>query len=247
LYDDTYTIDEVRDMLSGLLKSVHNEMEIELSNSSHTSALLLKQLLTQAEKWHLKLNCDVSELENREMLEQIAAFEKKELSLSGANDSNKIKLNPINETGGNELLNKEIERLRAENKNLLSVVHKQEQVVSESESVNKSLMKQVKDLGSTPKNLEAIEELEGQIKNLRMELESKEGSDNNVNEELLKNLSSSKHDLLRVQSELELASKELEKKFQQTVAYKNLKDILTKKNDQIKLLRKTVQKYEPEN
>ena len=32
-----------------------------------------------------------------------------------------------------------------------------------------------------------------------MELESKEGSDNNVNEELLKNLSSSKHDLLRVQ------------------------------------------------
>ena len=65
LYEDTYTVDEVREMLETLLKSVHNEMESELLNSSHTSALLLKQLLLQAEKWHLKLDCDVSDLENR--------------------------------------------------------------------------------------------------------------------------------------------------------------------------------------
>lgn len=35
---------------------------------------------------------------------------------------------------------------------------------------------------------------------------------------------------------------ELEKKFQQTAAYRNMKEILTKKNDQIKDLRKRLAK-----
>lgn len=244
LYEDTYTIDEVKEMLDELLKSVHNEIDMELLNSSHTSALLLKQLLTQAEKWHLKLNCDVSELENRELLEQIAAFEEKELSLSSSNDSNKLKLNPINQTGGNELLNNEIERLIAENKNLLAVVKKQELVVSESEKTNKTLMKQVDELGSKPKNASAVNELEQEIKNLRVELEKNKESKTSEDKELMESLTSTKHELLRTKKELETTSEELNLKFQQTSAYKNLKDMLTKKNDQIKILRKNLQQYE---
>lgn len=38
-------------------------------------------------------------------------------------------------------------------------------------------------------------------------------------------------------------AQELEKKFQQTAAYRNMKEILTKKNDQIKDLRKRLAKY----
>lgn len=37
---------------------------------------------------------------------------------------------------------------------------------------------------------------------------------------------------------LNLSLQELEKKFQQTAAYRNMKEILTRKNDQIKDLRK---------
>ena len=37
----------------------------ELLNTSHTNILLLKQLFSQAEKWHLNLDTDMSELENR--------------------------------------------------------------------------------------------------------------------------------------------------------------------------------------
>ena len=55
----------MNEILEGLLAAVHGEMESELLNSSHSSVLLLLQLLNQAEKWHLKLNCDVSSLENR--------------------------------------------------------------------------------------------------------------------------------------------------------------------------------------
>lgn len=52
-------------MLDGLLVMVKSEIESELLNSSHTSVLLMQQMLTQAEKWHLKLNADISQLENR--------------------------------------------------------------------------------------------------------------------------------------------------------------------------------------
>lgn len=38
------------------------------------------------------------------------------------------------------------------------------------------------------------------------------------------------------------AAQELEKKFQQTAAYRNMKEILTRKNDQIKDLRRRLAK-----
>lgn len=63
--------------------------------------------------------------------------------------------------------------------------------------------------------------------------------------DLQENLISARHDLLRVQEQLSLAEKELEKKFQQTAAYRNMKEILTKKNEQIKEIRKRLQRYEP--
>ena len=63
--DDTYTLDEVTDMLDELHAVVKGELESELMNSSHTNVLLLRQLFSQAEKWHLKLQADISELENR--------------------------------------------------------------------------------------------------------------------------------------------------------------------------------------
>ena len=65
LIEDTFTIDEVAEMLDGLLVVVVGEMETELINTAHTNILLLRQLFQQAEKWHLKLAADISELENR--------------------------------------------------------------------------------------------------------------------------------------------------------------------------------------
>ena len=52
-------------MLDGLLAVVRGEVESELINTSHTNVLLLRQVFIQAEKWHLKLQADISELENR--------------------------------------------------------------------------------------------------------------------------------------------------------------------------------------
>ena len=63
--EDTFTCDEVTEMLEGLLSVVRGEVESELINTAHTNVLLLRQVFQQAEKWHLKLQADISELENR--------------------------------------------------------------------------------------------------------------------------------------------------------------------------------------
>ena len=52
-------------MLDGLQAIVKGAVESELVNAAHTNVLLLRQLFGQAEKWHLKLQADISELENR--------------------------------------------------------------------------------------------------------------------------------------------------------------------------------------
>ena len=41
------------------------DVESELIASSHTNVLLLKQVFVQAQKWHLNLDADLDELENR--------------------------------------------------------------------------------------------------------------------------------------------------------------------------------------
>ena len=65
LNDDAYTLDEVEEMIDGLQKVVCSSVETELINDAHTNVLLLVQLFSQAEKWHLKLQSDISELENQ--------------------------------------------------------------------------------------------------------------------------------------------------------------------------------------
>lgn len=52
-------------MLDGLCAVVRGDVESELINAAHTNVLLLRQVFSQAEKWHLKLQADISELENR--------------------------------------------------------------------------------------------------------------------------------------------------------------------------------------
>lgn len=69
---------------------------------------------TQAEKWHLKLAADISELENRELLDRIRAFEEREFAGVSRTD----KLRPLNDTGATDLLHAQIGRLEQENAQL---------------------------------------------------------------------------------------------------------------------------------
>ncbi|MEQ2240080.1 Leucine zipper transcription factor-like protein 1 [Ilyodon furcidens] len=110
LVEETFTVDEVREMLDGLQMVVRGEVEMELINTAHTNVLLLRQLFSQAEKFYLRLQSDISELENRELLEQVAEFEKTDFKTTNKMnlETSKPKLAPLNEGGVSELLNKKV-------------------------------------------------------------------------------------------------------------------------------------------
>merc|ERR1712141_637466 len=89
-----------------------------------------------------------------------------------------------------------------------------------------------------------VEELAEAFKAVKHQMASELELKDKNQKDLETDLTSAKHTLLEVQHQLNMAEKELEKKFSQTGAYKNLKKMLTTKNDQIKELRQKLQKYE---
>ncbi|KAK1172436.1 hypothetical protein AOXY_G5008 [Acipenser oxyrinchus oxyrinchus] len=255
LVEETFTVDEVSDMLDGLQVVVHGEVESELIHTAHTNVLLLRQLFSQAEKFYLKLQTDVSELENRELLEQVAEFEKTEFTSSNkkANqEPNKPKLAPLNEGGVSELLNKQILRLQDENEKLKARLRTIESQATSALDEKTKLERALQDLQRIQgdqklalKNKE-ITNLEDTVAALRSDFQKTLNASTVTQKNLEENLVATKHDFLKVQEQLTMAEKELEKKFQQTAAYRNMKEMLTKKNDQIKEIRKRLSKYEPD-
>ncbi|CAB1349573.1 unnamed protein product, partial [Coregonus sp. 'balchen'] len=187
-------------MLDGLQLVVRGEVETELINTAHTNVLLLRQLFSQAEKFYLHLQTDISELENRELLEQVAEFEKTEFK-----NLNKA-MGVLDEKTKAERALKDLQKVQGE-----------QQMATRSQEIT-----------SLEDTVAALQE--DYQKSLSVNAASQR--------DLQDNLVSAKHDLLRVQEQLALAEKELDRKFQQTSAYRNMKEILTKKNEQIKDIRK---------
>ncbi|MBN3304317.1 LZTL1 protein, partial [Amia calva] len=227
LVEETFTVDEVSEMLDGLQVVVHSEVETELINTAHTNVLLLRQLFSQAEKFYLKLQTDVSELENRELLEQVAEFEKAEFTSSSK---------------------KEIARLQEENDKLKARLRTIEMQATSALDEKSKLEKALKDLqkiqGDQKLALKTkeITNLEETVTALKSDFQKTLNASSATQKHLEDNLVTTKHDLLKVQEQLAVAEKELEKKFQQTASYRNMKEILTKKNDQLKEIRKRLLK-----
>ncbi|KAM9775213.1 leucine zipper transcription factor-like protein 1 [Syngnathus typhle] len=253
LVEETFTVDEVRDMLDGLHAVLRGEVEMELINTAHTNVLLLRQFFLQAEKYYLRLQLDISELEKRDLLEQVAEFEKTDFKVSDkANqDSGKPKLAPLNEGGVSELFNKEIAKLQEENETLkgkLRTLETQAMNVLEEKSKAQRALQDLQKVQSSHQLMAHSEEISGLVERvaaLNKDYERSVTINAASQKDLRENLVSAKHELLRVQEQLALAEKELDKKFQQTAAYRNMKEILAKKNEQIKDIRKRLQKYEP--
>ncbi|XP_059145411.1 leucine zipper transcription factor-like protein 1 isoform X2 [Physella acuta] len=240
-------------MLDGLLAVVRSEVESELINTAHTNVLMSRQMLQQAEKWHLKLSTDISELENRELLEQIKEFEEREFS--GAKKDKEFipkKLIPINDTGLTQLLNMKIDELESENEMLLQRLAKFDKEFTNNYERSKSLTSDLERLqselrakgtrpGATP---EEVSEMSRQMAALQLQIDQERQKGQVSAEHAEQEMAKTKHELLKIREMLELAEKELEKKVSQTNPFKNLKQMLQRKNDQLKDLRKRLGKYE---
>jgi leucine zipper transcription factor-like protein 1 len=90
-----------------------------------------------------------------------------------------------------------------------------------------------------------MSEMEEKMRRLQMDLHnSKEHGASNA-KSIENEMISFKHRFLELQEQLRMTEKELERKFNQTNAYKNMKQMLDKKNEQIKDLRRRLNRYEP--
>eukprot|EP00047_Mylnosiga_fluctuans_P017374 m.60809 g.60809 ORF g.60809 m.60809 type:complete len:241 (-) comp7048_c0_seq1:114-836(-) len=76
LNEDTFTADEVASMIDGLSAVVHADVETELIDSAHSNVIILRQLFTQAAQSQLTLRPDISQAEQKSLLEEIAQFER---------------------------------------------------------------------------------------------------------------------------------------------------------------------------
>lgn len=257
--EGTYTADEVRDMLDELCALLKGDLEMELINTAHTAALLLCQMCCQSQQWHLKLNADISELENRDMLEKVNKFEEKFISNSANLDSplRVNKLQPLAESSGScKLLQMEIDRLKDENKKIIEKMKEVEshviEILEQKSALSESLIQAQNELKEwKERKAETVEKdlkhLEDEMFQVKKELETTVCESAYTQQNLESDLMETKQRLLEVQSQLQLAEKELELKFCQTGAFKNLKQILASKNEQIKSLRLRLSKYEKGN
>lgn len=247
LGEDTYTCDEVEDIINSLQQVVHADIESELINMSHTNILMLRQMFQQAENWHLKLQADISELENGELMDKIRDFEDQEFSGKKTESASKVKLLPLNESGGSSLLRMKITEVEEENEKLKERLSKLEtqsiKLLEEKDHLSQeigAMQKYVSNLNNEPQKSKT--DIEG-MKRLEVEMRQTQITSDNF-QMMESDLSRTKLELLKVNEMLSMAEMELEKKVSHTTPFKNLKLMLQKKNEQLKELRQTLSKYE---
>ncbi|CAG7730529.1 unnamed protein product [Allacma fusca] len=265
--DDTYNGDEVVKLVQDLQEIVVDEVNTELTDAIHTNVLLTQQLLKQAEDWHLTLTTNVAELENREKLNAIKNYDesqKKDPEKPTITVTHLKNVIPLEDYGAATALKQEVVQLLAENGILKRKIEELEiaavgrgseedenaENLGSSQSLSRELEKAQKEIELLSAALTAAntqdEELlkvETAVEKMRLELESTRKSAQEDREKLREDLESREDKLRQVQSSLLLAEKDLEKKFQATGAYANMKKMLMQKNRIIKQLRQKLAQY----
>ena len=160
----------------------------------------------------------------------------------------KPKLAPLNDLGMSKLLEKELKDVKSENDTLKSKVRSLE---SSFNSVSKESVGYKRELEETMDKLMKLK-LENSTKQLQQqnlpEAVNQQVATQEVTEHsdtINKELSESKHEILKLRAELVNVNKEMEKKFQETSQFQNLKKMLGTKNEQIKDLRAKLSQFEP--
>lgn len=163
------------------------------------------------------------------------------------------KLEPLNEGGGAALLQVEINRLNEENTKLrdrmkilegkaTSAIGERSKLQADLESTQAAL----KAKGGTKSYNKEMADLEEQMAAAKLDLKMTKNKGSSQAASLQEELTNCKHDILKLQHDLEEAEKDLAKKFNETTQYRNMKQMLTSKNEQIKDLRSRLRKYEPD-
>ncbi|XP_050542682.1 leucine zipper transcription factor-like protein 1 isoform X2 [Daktulosphaira vitifoliae] len=243
LLDETFTKEEVTNFINNLENIVKNEIDCELTAFTNTNILMMHQFFQQAEKWHLRLNVDISEMQNKDLLLEVEKYKSQYNVINQL--ATKKKLIPIRDQISNDfadMLHKRLEQLESDNCKLLNDLKYLKDSFDEVDKERKALRLLVEEKN---KNINANNYT--QLKDIEVQTQEILNIEENDHEKCKIALNKLESELKITQSQLKLANLELERKFNDTVAYINMKDIITKKNEQVRELRDKLQVYEKED
>uniref|UniRef100_A0A1I8IXM2 Leucine zipper transcription factor-like protein 1 n=1 Tax=Macrostomum lignano TaxID=282301 RepID=A0A1I8IXM2_9PLAT len=214
-----FTIDEVEDLLADLEENVRTEVEAELINGGEVAPPPVP---------------DVSELENKALLDRIREFEEAEFSGAGADA--RPHLAPVNDTGSTELLRQEIGRLHVQ---IGQLEERLQDAQIEAERLKTDKLDLARQLAQGVKGGDRlVRDLEKELERMRDDRREMRAQHSGLGPD------EAEDELSRVRALLSLAEQELELKVSQTAPFRNLKQMLQKKNDQIKDLRRRLAQFE---
>ena len=153
-------------------------------------------------------------------------------------DENKMLRNRLKELEGTAL-----NAINAKQE-LSEELQKQKEALEES---TKEIIANNEDDDENKVDAKEVEEMAEAFKAVKNQMATELEMNVKTQKELEGDLTSTKHQLLEVQHQMNLAEKELERKFSQTGAYKNLKKMLTAKNEQIKELRSKLREQDEDS
>ncbi|XP_026806652.1 leucine zipper transcription factor-like protein 1 isoform X2 [Rhopalosiphum maidis] len=242
LLDETYTKEEVKNILNRLETTMTNEIKCELSAYTSTNLLMMYQFFQQAEKWHLRLNVDISEIQNKELLQEMEKIETNYNIMNRTLEKKKLLGSSDHYITNDfvEILHKRLNQLETHNSKLEADLKDLEENCNKLNNEKEALKLLIKQEDKQEDLQKSLVEIEVQTQNI---------FDDNINnhDECKITVNQLENELAVAQSQLTLTNLELDRKFNDTAAYINMKNIITKKNEQVRELRDRLLIYEKED
>jgi len=252
LNEGNYNDADVEAILDHAKEMVTSSLESELSFIGHTQALLVRQLMTQAEIHEVMLSIEESELENQTLLNAMKAYDELQEKMPEMKAQQKLK-----SLGGQQIpMIEQINKLQDENKLL-------KKKLADAEAANAALTSDME--GSNKKaaadmelSAQACEDAATDIANLEQQLAAMKAQAGSAPEEQPQSVSEAevqqssgevdamKAQIAEFEKEKQALSKELDKKIKNTTQYKNIMAMLTKKNKANKEMLQELKKLNPE-
>lgn len=266
LNQNDYSQDEVETLLNDLTKIVKANVQTEMLHAAHINVVLLKQLFGQAEKAGTVLNADTSALEDRTLLavaKQLEDQSKSAEPLKGAAQMTPAAASKLPSLGGTEAAQaNELNILKVENGVLKERLAKMQaqctNILKEKTAIGNemnALQTKFTELNVSVQNMTspeatAVKEQAAAV-GVSMSSVSKMAEPTKESDEQSQQLQASLDFTKKLLDAKERDFEELEKKLEDRVnnssQFISLKKMLAQKNDQIKALRTSLRKYEPDD
>lgn len=232
--DETYSTDDVTGMLDSLTETLRADLSRNLQRVSHSNVVLLRQLFAQAEDTENTLTVDTSYLEDEMLLSLVAKMEeesqkKKQDSLVASHQASSLKGGQLPSLDSR----KEADALMSGNAQLKArLIELQQELVNvqrEKTVLNDKCM--------------ALEEEKASATVMAVPPASDPAPSSEDSDALKKELAALKAEKEAADKAVEELTAAMDMKLQETPQFRAMKDMMAKKNSQIKTMREALEGF----